>query len=259
MILLKVEKIEGIIIGEQLYGESSKILKIFTKKYGLISVISKGCRRPKSQLRIASSTLVYANFDMNYKENKISILLGADILDLFKNIILDYSDLTKKTYVFVILSLTVQVINQKGITQEEIVSIYDICINSIKKIDEGFDPFVIFDIVRLKFLEFLGVKPSLDCCSNCGECNNIVTFSSSCYGFICSSCYNNEPLVSKSSIKMLRMLYYVDIEKIRKLELTKEEKEEIDEFLNVYYEEHTGVYLNIKDKLKVISKLNGVL
>lgn len=256
---MRVEKIEGIIIGEQLYGESSKILKIFTKKYGLISVISKGCRRPKNPFHMASSTLVYANFDINYKENKISTLIGVDILNLFKNIILDYSNITKKTYVFVILSLTIQVINQKGITKEEISSIYDICVSSIKKIDEGFDPSIIFDIVRLKYLEFLGVKPSLDCCSNCGESNNIITFSSSCYGFICSSCYNNEPLVSKSSIKMLRMLYYVDIEKIRKLELSKEEKEEIDEFLNAYYEEHTGVYLNIKEKLKVISKLDGVL
>lgn len=257
--LLKVEKIEGIIIGEQLYGESSKILKIFTKKYGVISVISKGCRRPKSPLRMASSTLVYANFDINYKENKISTLIGVDILDLFRNVVLDYSNLAKKTYVFVILSLTIQVINQKGITKGEISSIYDICVNSIKKIDEGFDPLVIFNIVRLKLLEFLGVKPSLDCCSNCGGSNNIVTFSSSCYGFICSSCYNNEPLVSESSIKMLRMLYYVDIEKIKKLELIKEEKEEIDKFLNAYYEEHTGVYLNIKEKLKVISKLGGVL
>jgi len=43
-----IVKIEGIVVGETLYSESSKILKVFTPKYGIISVMSKGCRKPKS-------------------------------------------------------------------------------------------------------------------------------------------------------------------------------------------------------------------
>ena len=48
---MKIESIEGIILSETNYSESSKILNVLTKEYGLIGVISKGCRNMKSKLR----------------------------------------------------------------------------------------------------------------------------------------------------------------------------------------------------------------
>ena len=39
---MKIEKVEGIVIGETNYSESSKILNILTKEYGIIGVMSKG-------------------------------------------------------------------------------------------------------------------------------------------------------------------------------------------------------------------------
>ena len=41
---------------------------------------------------------------------------------------------------------------------------------------------------------------------------------------------------------MIRMLYYVDIDRIKKLEIKEDIIKEIDEFLEDYYEEHTGIY-----------------
>ena len=41
----EIKKIEGIVIGDTNYSESSKILNILTKDYGIIGVISKGCRK----------------------------------------------------------------------------------------------------------------------------------------------------------------------------------------------------------------------
>ena len=50
-------EVEGIIVSETNYSETSKILNIITKKYGLIGVISKGCRNLKSPLRSVSNKL----------------------------------------------------------------------------------------------------------------------------------------------------------------------------------------------------------
>ena len=72
MIKLKVSKLEGIVIKEIDFKESSKILTILTRKYGAISVISKGCKKLSSKLRSASLKLTYAYFYVNYKEDKIS-------------------------------------------------------------------------------------------------------------------------------------------------------------------------------------------
>ena len=255
---MKIIKIEGIVTGEQNYSESSKILKILTKDLGIISVISKGCKKTKSPLRSISNNLIYANFDISYKENGLSTLISADVIDNFKNIIMDYKDLAKKLYAFTIVDLTLQVINQKQIEKEEIESIYEILISSIKKIDEGLNPRIILDIVMLKYLNYLGVMPSIDSCALCGNTKDIVTMDSKNYGFICKNCYKDEIIVNKDALKLIRMLYYIDITRIKNLDV-KEEIEDVRKFIDSYYEDHTGIYFNIKKKIIALNKLEGVI
>lgn len=255
---MAIEKVEGIVIGEILYGEASKILKIFTKKYGIISVMSKGCRKTKSTLKTASTKLSYALFDIKYKETGVSTLINASIINIFKNITMDYKDFNKKIYAFALTNLTTQTLNQKQIRKEELEKIYEIYLSALIKIDENFDAKIILSIVKLKLLEYLGVKPSIDCCSNCGNDSEIVTISSESYGYICKHCYTNEKIVSKDVIKMIRMLYYVDIKRIKKLNISNDILEEIFSFLNDYYEEHTGIYFKIDDKFKSLAKLGEI-
>ena len=43
-----IEKVEGIVINEKAYGETSKIINVITKEYGIIGIIAKGARTLKS-------------------------------------------------------------------------------------------------------------------------------------------------------------------------------------------------------------------
>ena len=65
-----------------------------------------------------------------------------------------------------------------------------------------------------------------------------------------SKCYQNENIVDSKTIKMLRMYYYVEINSIRELKISPKTKEEINTFLNIYYERYTGLYLKSKNFLK---------
>ena len=76
----------GIILKERNYGESSKILDVFTKEYGIIGVISKGSKKIKSTLSGVSTKMTYGVFHIYYKENKLSTLTGVDIINPFMNI-----------------------------------------------------------------------------------------------------------------------------------------------------------------------------
>ena len=87
---MQAKKIEGIVINETNYSESSKILSVLTKDFGIISIMSKGCRKIKSKLRSVSTKLTYGNFLINYKENGISTLIDVDTIFVFKNIMLDF-------------------------------------------------------------------------------------------------------------------------------------------------------------------------
>ena len=51
--------LEGIVLKETLYSETSKVMQVLTKDYGLISVIAKGALNPKSNLRALTIPFLY--------------------------------------------------------------------------------------------------------------------------------------------------------------------------------------------------------
>src|SRR5574344_1966961 len=155
-----MDEVEGIVLTEQNYSETSKILNVLTKEKGIIGIMSKGCRTIKSPLRSVSTKLTYGKFYIYYKEGKLSILKSVDVLNNFKNIQKDIYEISYASY---LLELSEQVYKHSG--NEEI---YELLIQGLIKINEGFDPLVITSIIELKYLDFLGVMPILDKCSKCG-------------------------------------------------------------------------------------------
>ncbi len=240
-----MEKITGIVISETSYGETSKIIGILTES-GITSAMAKGAKTLKSNLRAGTTKLTYADFQIIEKQDKLSIITGVDIIDNFTNI---KKDLNKISYATYLLELGTQVMKQNNNKM-----IYKLLIDSLKKINNGFDYRVITNILELKYLEYLGVLPVLDSCSICGSKTNIVTLSGSRGGFICRNCLTNDVIVSEKAMKLIRLFYYVDIEKIDKLEISEKAQKEINEFLDSYYELYTGLYLRTKYLLNKIKR-----
>ena len=242
-----MKEVEGIILSETNYSETSKILNILTNEYGLIGVISKGCRNLKSPLRSVSSKLTYGKFIIYYKKDKLSILKEVNVKNNFKNI---KKDITKISYAAYLLELTNQVYKHSTTS-----NILNLLISALIKIDEGYDPLVIMNILELKYLEYLGVMPVIDSCAICGSKTHIKTLSSFKGGYICKNCYKNEKIVSEKTIKLIRMFYYIDISKISKLEIGDKSKNEINIFLNDYYDRYTGLYLKSKKFILDLQKI----
>lgn len=240
-----VVDVEGIIINTKNYGDTSKILDIFTKEYGVIGVIAKGCKSLKSNLRSVTDKLTYATFTIYYKKEKLSILSEASIINNFSNI---KKDIEKISYASFLIDLTNQVYKQC-----EDASLYDLLISSLIKINDNFNPLIITNILELKYLEYLGVMPTLDGCSICGS-KNVVTLSSDKGGYLCSKCHTNEVIVSEKTIKLVRMYILVDINKIEKLDIKKEYVYQVNNFIDDYYDRYTGLYLKSKSFLKTITK-----
>lgn len=241
---MEIKKVKGIIVSDTNYSESSKILNVITNEYGKIGVLSKGCRNLKSNLRSVSMKLTYGYFHIYYKENGLSTLIGVDIIDEFLNI---KKDLKKIGYVTYLMDLTNQMLKEANSFE-----IFPILESALLKINSGFDPIIITNIVELKYLSFLGVMPILDKCAICGSNQNIVTISSDYGGYICANCYKDEYIVDEKTTKLIRMFYYVDISKIKELNINDRNKQEINKFLECYYERYTGLYLKSKDFLAQI-------
>ena len=245
---MEIKKVEGIILTETNYSESSKILNVLTKEYGLIGMISKGCRKAKSRLRSVSTKFIYGDFHIYYKEDGLSTLIDVDLKNSFSNIM---TSIDKITYLSYIAELTNQVMKQ---TEENLFGLF---ISAITKIEEDMDPEIITDILEMKYLDVLGITPVIDGCSLCGSDEDIVTINVDAGGYICKDCYTNEKIYNEKTIKLLRMFYYVDIDKISKLSIHDDIKREITEFLEDYYDKYTGLYLKSKKFIKDLKKISS--
>ncbi len=244
---MKIVDVKGLVLNETNYSDSSKILNVLTSEYGLIGIISKGCRNLKSKLRGSSRKLVYGTFHFYYKENGLSTLISIDVISDYPKTIMN---LKKVVYASYLLDLTRQVVKQ---SKDE--TILPLLCSALDKIESGLRPAVITNILELKYLDFLGVSPIVTGCAVCGKTTNIVSLSPTAGGFICKDCYQNEGYYSDKAIKLLQMYYYVDLKKITKIDVNAKVNMEINKFLEDYYDRYTGIYLNSKKMLKNVIEL----
>ncbi len=244
---MKIEEVEGIVLSETNYSESSKILNVLTKEHKTIGIISKGCRNMKSKLRGVSRKMIYGKFHIYYKEKGLSTLIGVDVINSFNKTLMDLKNIS---YASLIIDLTTQVSKQND--DEEL---FNLLKETLLKIEEGYSPEVLTAILELKYLSFLGVTPIIDSCSICGSAKNIITLNSTSGGYVCGNCYTNQGIVSDKTIKLIRMFYYVDISNITKLEVSSDVLKEINSFLDDYYDRYTGIFLKSKNFLKTINQI----
>ena len=244
-----IKKVEGIIVSTVDYKESSKIINIFTKGEGIIGALAKGSKNMKSKLSSTTNVLCYGTFHLNYREYSLPNLMEVDIINSFKEI---RKDIIKTNYAIYLLELA------SGVYKHgQNKNIYELLITGLKKINENYDANVITNIIELKLLEYLGIKPVVDKCVSCGNKNNIVTISSYKGGYLCKECVGSEFIYHLKTMKLIRMFYYVDLSKITKLDISSSIKKELNLFIDDYYERYSGLYLKSKTFLQEYSKLNN--
>ena len=83
--MIIIKEVEGFIISEVPYGDTSKIINIFTND-GVIGCIAKGAKSLKSNLRINTIKFTYGKFLIEYKENKLSYIKEASSINELVNI-----------------------------------------------------------------------------------------------------------------------------------------------------------------------------
>ena len=245
--MIKIKEVEGFILNEIPYGDTSKIVNIFTEN-GVIGCIAKGAKTLKSNLRVNTTRFTYGKFIINEKKDKLSLLTEASSIDELVNI---KKDLLLISYLSYIVELTNQVIKQT----DDYKSLYNLFINVILKINNKLNPKVLTNIYELKVLDYLGVGINFNSCNKCGSNKNIITIDGDIGGYVCSNCYANEILYDSKTIQMLRMYYLIDVSTISELKISDNVIKNIDRFINVYYDRYTGLYLSSKNFLESIDEM----
>lgn len=171
-------KLEGIVLSEIDYKESSKIVNLYTPN-GRIGIKALGSKKIKNGLLGFTTTGNTVSFVAT--DSKLPSLIEYDIIDsiIVKNLDLDSIK---------ILGVIIYIINNlpNDIDNKIIYNFIKNVISSIGKINSN----KLISIFLIKMLYAFGVSPNLKSCVNCNNKDNLISFNIQLGGALCNNCSN---------------------------------------------------------------------
>lgn len=207
---MSIVKMKGIIIAENNMGDFDKMLTMLTPGMGKISCVAKGARRPKSSLLAGTQFLCFGEYVM-YKGQEHYTINSCDTIEMFYNLRIDLDKLNNAVY----LTKIIQDVTNENENTYKILQLY---LNTLYMISETEkSPEFIMSVFKLKLLSFLGLKPQIDKCTNCGSKENLNYFSIRDNGCKCEECHMVDKGAIKISNSTLIALKYVSMAPVKKL------------------------------------------
>lgn len=247
-------KCEGIVIRSNDYGESNKIVTLLTRELGKIAVMARGAKKSNSRLSSISQPFIYANF-LFQKSSGMGMLQQAEMIDSMRGI---REDLFKTAYASYISEVMDKGTEEKKPNPFQ----FELFLQSLKKINDEYDPDVITHIVEMKMLSVMGLYPELNQCVHCKSKEGTFHFSIRDNGFICHRCFHKDPYnvpISQAAVRLLRLFYYFDLGRLGEISLKPETKKEIKTVLDLYYEEYTGIFFKSKRFIDQMGEMKKLL
>ncbi len=185
--MAEIIKSKALILHSIRWHESSKIVYIFSRKWGRMGLIAKGAIRPKSTFAGNLETLNYVECVISKKAGReLQILTGIDVLDSFNQLRLD---LEKLPYALAVLEVLDKVI--EGHSADTI--FFDFTIHTLQMIEKINQAELVFWYFLLKLVSFLGFQPQLGQCHSCHTKNpsGTLRFHFNDGAVFCSDCAAN--------------------------------------------------------------------
>ncbi|MCP8616894.1 DNA repair protein RecO [Salirhabdus salicampi] len=244
-----IEKVSGIVIKTKDYGETHKIVTLFTKEKGKIGLVARGAKKPRSSMAAVTQPFVYGLFMIQSGRNLGSLLQG-EVIDSMREI---KEDLMKTAYVSYLAELTDKVLD----SSEPDPYLWDQFLQSLERISEDETAEFISMIYEMKLYEKGGFAPTLRGCVSCGKTEHIAHFSIQEGGFLCATCRHQDSeamFLNEKLVKILQLIRYINVSRVGKISIKKESRKLLRDLLDSYYDRYGGYYLKSRNFLKQMDK-----
>lgn len=249
-----LEKIEGIIIRTTNYGETNKIVTIYSREWGKVGVMARGAKKPNSRLAAVTQLFTYGYF-LVQKSSGLGTLQQGEMIASFREI---KEDIFLTAYASYIVDLT----DKSTDDRKPNPFLFELIYQTINLINEGYDAEILVNIFEMKMLNSLGLYPILNQCAVCGNTEGHFTFSIREGGLLCHRCLEKDPYhlkISPATVKLLRLFYYLDLSRLGNISVKPETKAELKKVISTYYDEYSGLNLKTKKFLNQMGKFEGLL
>ncbi|MED1602463.1 DNA repair protein RecO [Alkalihalophilus marmarensis] len=248
-----MQKVEAIVIRTNDYGESNKIVTLFTRESGKVGVMARGAKKPKSRLAAISQLFIHGLY-LFQKSNGLGTLNQAEMIHSYKEV---RNDLFLASYATYVVELIDKLTEEKQPNEP----LFHLLQQTLLYLDEGIDPEVLLRIFEMKMMQVAGITPELDQCANCGSTEVPSGFSIKEAGFLCKKCIHKDEhafKITPQTARLLRLFYYIDLSRLGQISLKDETKKELKLIISAYYDEYSGVTLRSKRFLDQLERMGDL-
>lgn len=228
---------EGIILRRRDYGESDRILVVFTRILGRISGLAKGARKPSSKISGHLELFSRGSFLVSRGRN-LQLITQAETIESYDQLREDLPGIGLGSY-------AVELVDAVTMEEGSNIKLYDLLVATLQALDRGLDPVIVIHSFELHLLGLTGFQPEFFICVECGEpiTEQDQYLSGELGGVICPNCIKGigpvdfKP-VSARMLKYLRHFQRSSLQDLLALKIPPDVQTGLEEIVR-YYLNHT--------------------
>jgi len=159
-----IVKTDGFVLKRIRYNDSSKILTLYTKEFGVLKAIAKGSRSLNNKFGSALEPLTHTHFVIYKKDQRdIQLISSADVLHSYRTI---RNDLNRLSCAYAVAEVFLRVIRH----QEKQDALYDLLLGAYQELDEARShPRAVLRAFQIRMAGLMGFRLQFDTCVTCGR------------------------------------------------------------------------------------------
>ncbi len=196
----RVYTTDAVVLRRGPFGEHGVLLTLFTPDQGKVGAIAKGVHRPASKLSGHLEPLLHVRLLLARGRN-LDIVTQAQIIHPFARLREDLYRTAAAWY-------AVELIDHLSEDHQENRSLYDLLLGLLGRLDGDAPPDVLLRFFDMRLLAFLGYRPALWRCAQCGSSSEAASplFSPIGGGLHCGECAPGAPDIVRLSREALNLL-----------------------------------------------------
>ncbi|KLU59629.1 DNA repair protein RecO [Peptococcaceae bacterium CEB3] len=219
---MSVYQADAIVIRSREYGESDRLLTLFSREQGKLQAIAKGVRKPKSRQRAGAQLFTYADY-LLYKGHTLDTVNEASPRESFPHLWNDFERSLAATAM-------AELLDAATLPGQPHPELFTLTLTGFFLL-EHYSPFLMQGAYALRLLHILGYHPRLENCAECGAKveGSRIFFSPVAGGIVCSHCrgaYSGR-WVAAGSLAFMRQLLYREMDKLDRLRWNSSLRDEV--------------------------------
>lgn len=251
----RLYRVQAIVLRRTDHSEADRLLTLFTPERGKIRANAKGARKPSS--RKSGHVELFTHVDlMLAKGQQIDVVTQAETIDSF---IALRDSLDRVSYAYYLVEL----VDKFSEEETENRPVFDLLLHALGWLgDETTNPDLLARFFELRLLQYVGYRPQLFSCVNCGKVIEPVEnfFSAEAGGVLDAECAHTQrdvQAISLNALKVLRYLQTREWETVRGLKLSAGVLSEVEILLQQYIVHHLERNLKSVEFLRELKSSKG--